>query len=419
MKKIIGLVLVFILVFAAASDAFAGSKPKITQQPVSATVKKGGTVSFSIKTTGSVKTVTWYFVNPATDEAVTGKDLPKIIKGLKVQKPNSKKITLSKVPESMHGWMVYAHVNGNGYKLDSDIVQLLIAGMEAPVQDQPGEEPADEEPPAAAGTGAEDEVPDELEIPANETPEKDQPSGPFTVTAGSNVLIKLDESGEPVDDEPVRSVEFDDCGSVLVTSADPIISWTLNGIRIRPDQPVNEFSVTNITSELVIDVQVQREDSAGEVPEGEVPENEVPEDEVPEDEIPEDEVPEDEIPEDEIPEDEIPEDKSPEDETPEDEVPAGEAPAEKAPAGIAAADLVVDESHMCKVTCIGCSFTYVRGRLVSVTEGEVPAGAQINISAASADMAEKGYRVNGGEPVNAGKPGFQLIVTGDVEIACR
>ena len=60
MKKIIGLILVFVLLFAVASEAFAGSKPQITKDPESATVKKGGKVSFSIKTKGTVSTVIWY-----------------------------------------------------------------------------------------------------------------------------------------------------------------------------------------------------------------------------------------------------------------------------------------------------------------------------------------------------------------------
>ena len=33
MKKIIGLILVFVLLFAVASEAFAGSKPQITKDP--------------------------------------------------------------------------------------------------------------------------------------------------------------------------------------------------------------------------------------------------------------------------------------------------------------------------------------------------------------------------------------------------
>lgn len=343
MKKVIGLVLVFILVFAAAADAFAGSKPSITKQPVTTTVKKGGKVTFSITTKGTVSAIIWHFIDPVTGNDYTGKQVAGAVKGLKiVGATNGKKITLNKVPETMHGWTVYAHVNGNGYKVDSDRVQLLIAGMDVPAGEPAAAAQPAEAAPADAGEKASAEP--AAASPAAEQPAKEQKSGPFKVTASSKVLKKLDDTGKVIDDSLVSSLEFSGRGDVLVTSENPISSWTLNGIRIRPDQPVKEFMLTNITSDLEIDVKVER---------------------------------------------------------------------------VSAASLAEDASRMCKVTCKGCTFTYVRGRMISVTEGEVPAGAQINISAASSDLAAKGYRINGGEAENAGKPGFQLVVNGDTEIVCE
>ncbi len=88
-------------------------------------------------------------------------------------------------------------------------------------------------------------------------------------------------------------------------------------------------------------------------------------------------------------------------------------------ARVSAANAVVDETRMCKVVCTGCTFSYARGKLRSVTEGEVPAGAPINVVADSSELAEHGYRINGAEPENAGKAGFQFIVNEDVEIVCN
>ncbi len=353
MKKIIGLVLVFVLVFTVAADALAGSRPKITKQPESATVKKGGKVSFSIKTTGTVDTVTWYFVDPETGNSYTGKKIAGAVKGVKVDGPtNSKKITLKNVPETMHGWKVYAHVNGNGYTLNSDEVLLLIAGMEtdseAPAdttpeaspsdieQTTPDANPADENPPA--------DTTDAQTPQADETAETVQKSGPFTVSATSKVLRMLDASGNIIDSEPTDKLQFESIGYVLVTTEDPIVSWTLNGIRVEPEHTVKEFRITNITSDLLIDVKTRRPTSA---------------------------------------------------------------------------DVVVDETRMCKVVCKGCTFSYSRGKLKSVSEGEVPAGAPINVFADSSDLAKGGYSINGGEPENAGKAGFQFIVNEDVEIVCQ
>ena len=121
MKKIISLVLVFVLVFAVASVAFAAGRPSFTKQPETATTDNKGKVSFSIKTnTDKVKDITWKFVNPETGEEYTGKTITKAFKGLKVSGPNKKTITLKNVPEGMHGWTVYVKVNNNGYHEESE-----------------------------------------------------------------------------------------------------------------------------------------------------------------------------------------------------------------------------------------------------------------------------------------------------------
>ena len=74
---------------------------------------------------------------------------------------------------------------------------------------------------------------------------------------------------------------------------------------------------------------------------------------------------------------------------------------------------------MCKVVCKGCTFTYLGAGIRSATQGEVPAGAPINVFADSSDLAKGGYSINGGEPENEGKAGFQFIVNEDVEIVCQ
>ena len=75
MKKIIGLVLAFCLVFSLVAGAFADSKPTITKQPETSTTSKKGAVSFSISVKGTVSSYTWYFINPATGEKVSGSQL--------------------------------------------------------------------------------------------------------------------------------------------------------------------------------------------------------------------------------------------------------------------------------------------------------------------------------------------------------
>lgn len=373
MKKLIALVMVLCLVFTFFSEAFAAGKPKITQQPETATTNKKGNVSFTIKVTGNVS-YTWYLTNPSTGEKITAKKLKKSksIKGLGINGENSSKLRLSNVPESMHGWQIYCHINGNGYKLDSDTVLLLVYGLEAPeitpapVVEEPTPNPESAEPaqsqaedipaeplPVATETPdsepAHDEDNPEINEPlsvATETPEpepeydEDNPEiKTVTVKTSSNLLRKLDSAGNIVDMEPVSSLEFVNVGSCIVTSQEPILSWSVGGVRFQPPEPVREFRVLNITEDLTISIMIVQS---------------------------------------------------------------------------SAITAQLDTEHMCKVTCKGCTFTYLGAGIRSATQGEVPAGAPIRI--VSSGNAENGYRINGGEPENQGKTSFVLTVTENVEI---
>ena len=375
MKKLLGIILTLCLVFTLAADAFAASKPEITKQPETATTSKKGAVSFSVSVKGTVSSYTWYFINPETGDKISGKKLSSTVKGVKVTNPNSKKISLSHVPESMHGWSVYCHVNGNGYKVDSDTVTLYVYGMETPGSDSVAAAPADngetkpkeasapapadsgkskpEEAPAPAPASAPAETKTESASPESGEQNEGVDQGEsadndiavenrtITVTSSSKVLLRLDNKGKVIDESPVSSLEFTNTGSFLVRSEEPIKSWSVNGIRFVPVQPVNEFKVTNITDSITLDVKIAR---------------------------------------------------------------AGTSEVE------------VDESIICKVTCKGCTFTYLSKGLRSVTEGEVPYGAAIRVIADSSDLANGGYSINGGEPESIGKASLQLTVTDDMTI---
>lgn len=354
MKKIISLVLALCLIFALASQAFAAGKPTITKQPETSTTNKKGAVSFSISVKGTVDSYTWYFINPENGEKVSGKKLSTIFKDIKVNSPNSKKISLTHVPDAMHGWSVYCHVNGNGYKVDSDTVMLLVYGLEPPADsavpaavpaDTPSEStaPAPEAAPETGNTAGAQPADDNSQTPDDGSDEAmpELELKTITVSASSKVLLKLDSVGNVVEGDPVSKLTFDNTGSFLVRSENPIKSWTVNGIRFEPASPVNEFKVMNITEDVALDFKIVRQ---------------------------------------------------------------------------TAASAEVDASHMCKVSCTGCTFTYHSGGLRSVTEGEVPAGAPIKVIADSSALAADGYSINGGDKEYAGKASFQLTITEDTTI---
>ena len=371
MKKIIGLILILCLLFSFTADAFAAGKPKITKQPVNGIVKKGK-VSFQVKVTGSVDSISWYLVNPDTGEAITAKRMKKekTVPKLVISGENSRKLSLSKVPEGMHGWSVYCHISGNGYKLDSDTVLILIDGMEAPEANNqaPAEDtpPADENPPAEDNPPAEESLPAEDTTPAEESQpaeditsaEENQPaadvppadseaepeSKTFKVSSSARVLYRLDISGKTADDKPASSLEFDGPGSFIVRSDDPISSWSVNGIRFEPAAPVYEFKVTNVTKKLSLDFDIQHK---------------------------------------------------------------------------SASSAVVDESKMCKVSCEGCTFTCITRQLYSVNEGEVPSGSMITIIAGDSSLTKNGYTINGGNPDYLNLSTFSFTVEEDVTIVLK
>ena len=139
MKKIIFMILTFCLILGMATEALA-ARPEFIEEPETATTTKQGQGSFSVKVKGTANSYTWYFVNPKNGSKTTGKKLAKKVKGVKVSGPNKAKITLSKVPESMHGWLVYCRVSGGGAKIDSNYATLYVYGMEVPEEEViPGE----------------------------------------------------------------------------------------------------------------------------------------------------------------------------------------------------------------------------------------------------------------------------------------
>ena len=353
MKKVFSILLVLCLVLSIAAGALAAGKPEITGQPKSATTTKKGQVSFSIKVkaNGSSLTYTWYFVNPQTGERISAKKLDTVFKQVKVANPNSKKVTLKKVPDEMHGWQVYCHITGNGYKLDSELVVLGIYGKEPPpepVNSQPEAPAADGVPGSVApqdGTASQTpglDIPlagDDTDPSESDEPQMEVEHKPVTVTSSDAVLYKIDSFGNPVSETPISSITFSNSGSFLVRADEPLKSWTVNGMRFEPAEPVREFRVYNVSDNMTLNVSVVKK---------------------------------------------------------------------------TAATAEVDTSKMCKVTCTGCTFSYMPD-LVSVTSGEVPSGAFITVIGNSDNLAS-GYSVNGGEVDHVNLASFRLTVTEDTNI---
>ena len=375
MKKILALLLTLCLVLGIASAALAAGAPKITKQPVSATTDKNGKVTFSLKVKNA-KGITWKFINPENGEEILASQISKLFKGLKVSGQNRTTLVLKNVPDEMHNWSLYCHLTGNGYKVDSDIVQLKVYGL----PDEPTPAPEPEITPEPEPEITPEPVPEVTPEPVQEiTPEpqpdsvpspetnpesspeatpvpSEEPVDPFrtaedaqineqlsriiTVSAEGLILCPLDARGKPIEDQQADTLTFEGSGDISVRSENPVKYWVINGIHVEPEGDVKGFVLKNITQDLTISAKVEMASSAADV----------------------------------------------------------------------------DESVQCQVTCTGCSFTYLAGDLRSAVSGSVPSGAVITVMADSVDAAAKGYSINGGPAEQEGKLSFRLTVTGDTAI---
>ena len=359
MKKIVSLLLVLCLALGIASAALAAGAPRINKQPETKTTTGNRQVTFTIDAENfSQKESGWRFVNPATDEEFTVVQLrDEVFKADKFDYKASdkkKRLTLINVPDAMHGWEVYMHLSGNGYELDSERVRLWCDGLPQTVETASatdvGAEPVPEETPAE--TSEETPVETPAETPA-ETSEETPSELPF------DEQEKSYDPDEPriitVTAEKLSLCPVDARGNLLEDQAASTLTFENSGsVAVRADAPVKYWLINGIRIEPTESVT------------GFVLKN-------------------------------ITSDLS--------------ISAKLDQAGSDAA--AVDTDTLCQVTCTGCSFTYRKGGLSSVTGGAVPLGATIIVFS---DNADAGYSINGGAPEHAGSTSFRLEITGDTSI---
>jgi len=271
MKRIVGLVLVFCLVFSMIAEAVAEPKWEITQQTkVTVKEKKGKatSVTVTVKAKGKGIKYQWVFVDPAdSSRTSTGKKVAreiKELKGLVVKGATSNKLVLTKIPDALNGWSIYCHLYSNAYKMDTDPVVITLPGMEPPADSEGegkdsegGEEAKSGKTEETAEKKASDEEggEDEEDEGATEEPKE------FTVSASGNILYKADSMGNP-DGDAVSSLTFTGSGNVVVKSEDPFKTWTVNGVRFEPEEEISSFKMLNLSSDTSISLKVAAKTAA-------------------------------------------------------------------------------------------------------------------------------------------------------------
>ena len=412
MKKVLSFLLVLCLLVGTCAVALAASKPSISSQPESQTVKAGGSATIKIKAK-NFTALTWYFVDPENGNKISARHIAEKFKGLRVQNPNGQSLTLKKIPAEMHGWSLYCHLVGNGHQVDSDTIMILIKGMEppadmpAPAAPQEGEEDEEAPAPGEDGEGAEDAEGEETVT---------RPNGPFTVTVtGDLQLFELSRSGKPTGD-PQTSLRFEDEASFYVKANGYIQYLLINDIQLTPASNVSGMTIRGIAKDTTIQGRVIKAEGAGEEEEFNAAAEETG-DEPAEAPAEEDfsmegaaESNENEAAEEtEAAGDEAEEETGDEGDTYVPEyVPTVAASPTPAP------EIPSDTTGMVLVTCERCRFS--GGGNSFATSGYVPVGTVITVVCGSEGNLASGYSINGAAGTNKGQASFKLTVDADTTI---
>ena len=124
-KKIISLLMLLMLLASCIPVAQAASAPEVITHPEPQIVIEGGKCTFTAAGKGHTG-ITWRIQSPDGSEDFPFTDAPKHFRGLKVSGKNSNKLTLSKIPGEMDGWMVYCCYSNKTGKTNTDMVPLFV-----------------------------------------------------------------------------------------------------------------------------------------------------------------------------------------------------------------------------------------------------------------------------------------------------
>ena len=125
MRKRIICLLLLLMMLPCIPAAQAASAPEVITHPEPQIVIEGGKCTFTASAKGDTG-ITWRLRSPDGNEDFPFTDAPKHFAGLKVSGKNSDKLTLSKIPGEMDGWLVYCCYSSKAGKTNTDMVPLFV-----------------------------------------------------------------------------------------------------------------------------------------------------------------------------------------------------------------------------------------------------------------------------------------------------
>ena len=355
MKKLVSLLLILCLVLSISCTALADA-PSFTKQPVDSTTDKGGNLSLIFKGEGFVPNdSSWHFVEPETGKEWTG---PQLRDEMKARKVRNFTLTASEGKQKLYLTNVPKFMHG------WEVYVVLVGGGTSVESDHIhiywyG---MDQNVNAAASNSAQQTAAQ----PAADTDTAVQANTDVTAPAAVPVEVPEEPAGPKiitVTADKVTLYPVDSRGNAIEDQAAETFTFEdVGSVAVRSDEPVKYWTVNgiriepdtdNVTSFVLKNITTDLVISAK---------------------------------------------------------------AQKSSSS-SSSSAEIDPDSPCEVTCTGCTFTYHKGGLKSVSSGTVPAGATIIVFTSDAQAAQSGYSINGDSPEHQGSTSFRLKIEEDTTIS--
>lgn len=380
MKKLVSLLLVLCLSIGVVCTALADAMPAFTVQPVDSTTDKYGNLSLTFKGTDFVANdSSWHFIEPDTGKEWTGPQLRDEMKARKqgeftlTASDKKQALYLTHVPKFMHGWEVYVELVNKGNKVESNHIHIYWYGLDPK---QPYNASA-----SNTTTAAKDNTTAKTEQTAK-TEKTETAAKTDTAATAGQAATEGTTAADGTAEEPEVPEEPAGPKIITVTAADKLMLYPMDsrGNAIEDEKAATltfeDSGNVVVTSESPVKYWMLngiRVESEGEAPTTLKLKN-------------------------------ITSDLT-------------LGAKFQTSSGSSASAEEVDPDSPCEVTCTGCTFTYHKGGLKSVSSGTVPAGATIIVFTSDTKAAQKGFSINGGDPEYQGSTSFRLKIEDDTTIS--
>lgn len=265
-KRIFIWAMLLTLLASLLPAALAAGTPEVTRQPEQQIVTEGGKCTFRASASGDTS-VSWRMKSPDGRKDLECADAGKEFKGLKITGKTTDKLTLSKIPGEMDGWLFYCRYTNKAGKTDTKAAALFVT-------DQNGLRVSGAEIAPAETPAPEDEADEVTILP--------QEGELILKTIGCSMRF-IDGNGKPKGksftelnfgeayyNSLTRKTVTDGSVDVRVDADVPkgqkVAYWVINGAKYTFNADVKNFTLREVPYSMTIEAVFSKSDSAQTLP---------------------------------------------------------------------------------------------------------------------------------------------------------